>query len=850
MAIAINGPKFYAWDRDGSPLAYGKVYTYEAGTTTPKATYTGEDGSVANTNPVILNGEGYASIYLDGSYNIIVKDSEENTIYSQDPVSSNLNQEWVNCVTASYVSTSSVIMSGNHVAEYTEERSARVSNQSTGYAYSRIVSAVYSNGNTTVTLADSVVSADVQGICTSIVSEKSFPDIQYYSRNNFIKYVTPEMSITEIKGMFTEGSTIYFAPGSYVGDVSESAALFEVQSNTKVYMAPGCEISITPSGVDTYQFFKIIDAENIEIWGGKLVGDKDTNTITTGEFGMGVAIWNSQNIKINGIDISKMWGDGIYIGGWESSTLTTDIRVDNCEIYDCRRQGISLVAGERVWIEDNYIHSIAGTAPEACIDIEPNPTAGGAGQFITTEVYVKNNILKNSETGVLMSGPHQLGTRVYITGNTIEGNIRHIDAKSNDDNIGHLEVSNNKFFDSAYAMGAYRYIENLQVESNYHQGNKSGASGAIFGWDVRDVVNAVFSDENIIDNLFQPSTTCYDFGAGIVDLYFHCYIEGSRGVTVDSSDISNYSITGKFNTGSITPIIINSSTPNVGVVSGDFSGFNSSFPVVDENAEIAYNVTVCDYVDIDKKYVSRIGGVLPGDMVHDNIDPAIRYCPTLSKYVTYDAGTIATIGPHGYETSGNMTKGSATGLPPSGTSVKGIRFSGSEYYTLNYGDNPRLFNENSLNIIVFKCDAYSANGTIFDGRYTEGAFYNGVRLVHTAANQVTLIYGSDSDLSLNLTLNDGEVHVIAFFQEDDSGFRVIADSPYTSRLLTNIRPGNDSDNLTKDVTFGALDDGSQLFNGVIYDVLIFEYHINTFNDREYYRIIHSIYNFYKNQDLT
>ena len=57
MAVSIIGPKFYAWDSDtGKPLAFGKVYTYQAGTNTPKATFTTEGGETQNANPVILNG--------------------------------------------------------------------------------------------------------------------------------------------------------------------------------------------------------------------------------------------------------------------------------------------------------------------------------------------------------------------------------------------------------------------------------------------------------------------------------------------------------------------------------------------------------------------------------------------------------------------------------------------------------------------------------------------------------------------------------------------------------------------------------------------------------------------------
>lgn len=60
------------------PLVGGKVYFYEAGTTTPKDTYTSSTGLVANTNPVILNSRGEADIWLgSGAYKMVVTDASD-----------------------------------------------------------------------------------------------------------------------------------------------------------------------------------------------------------------------------------------------------------------------------------------------------------------------------------------------------------------------------------------------------------------------------------------------------------------------------------------------------------------------------------------------------------------------------------------------------------------------------------------------------------------------------------------------------------------------------------------------------------------------------------------------------
>jgi len=50
------GAQFF--DNNGVPLSGGKIYTYEAGTTTPLASYTSSSGNTAHTNPIILNSAG------------------------------------------------------------------------------------------------------------------------------------------------------------------------------------------------------------------------------------------------------------------------------------------------------------------------------------------------------------------------------------------------------------------------------------------------------------------------------------------------------------------------------------------------------------------------------------------------------------------------------------------------------------------------------------------------------------------------------------------------------------------------------------------------------------------------
>lgn len=81
-----NGQQFF--DNNGIPLNGGKIYTYQAGSSTNLSTYTNYNGTVANANPIVLDSAGRTpnEIWLlEGySYKFIIKDSSDVTIQTLD----------------------------------------------------------------------------------------------------------------------------------------------------------------------------------------------------------------------------------------------------------------------------------------------------------------------------------------------------------------------------------------------------------------------------------------------------------------------------------------------------------------------------------------------------------------------------------------------------------------------------------------------------------------------------------------------------------------------------------------------------------------------------------------------
>lgn len=89
MASLSPAPKLQFFGTDGLPLVGGKLYTYQAGTTTPIATYTDNTQANLNTNPVILDSAGQANVWLADTttYKYVLKTAADVTLFTVDYVS-------------------------------------------------------------------------------------------------------------------------------------------------------------------------------------------------------------------------------------------------------------------------------------------------------------------------------------------------------------------------------------------------------------------------------------------------------------------------------------------------------------------------------------------------------------------------------------------------------------------------------------------------------------------------------------------------------------------------------------------------------------------------------------------
>lgn len=159
----------------------------------------------------------------------------------------------------------------------------------------------------------------------------------------------------------------------------------KIPNNFELYMTPNTILNCVTSSKDGYCCINILNVNNVTINGGTIIGDRNTHIGTTGEYGFGVQIHNSNNINIKNLKCKSCWGDGIFIA------YSKDVKIINCISDNNRRQGLSIVSGENIYIDNCGFINTNGTAPQAGIDIEPNKSSD-----IIKDIIIKNSNFDNN----------------------------------------------------------------------------------------------------------------------------------------------------------------------------------------------------------------------------------------------------------------------------------------------------------------------------------------------------------------------------------------------------------------------------------------------------------------------
>lgn len=175
----LGNPRFRAFTAGGLPLAGGKLYTYVESTATPKASYSEPTGVTAHANPIILDADGGAEIWLDGRYKLQLDNSADVLQWTMDKVfgvgfvdAAAAATEWVpqTADTPVFIDTTNFSVTGDKRTTYQVGRRVRAT-VTAGTLYGTIsVSAFVTVTTVTVVWDSGVLDAGLSAVAVGFIS--------------------------------------------------------------------------------------------------------------------------------------------------------------------------------------------------------------------------------------------------------------------------------------------------------------------------------------------------------------------------------------------------------------------------------------------------------------------------------------------------------------------------------------------------------------------------------------------------------------------------------------------------------------------------------------------------------
>lgn len=253
----------------------------------------------------------------------------------------------------------------------------------------------------------------------------------------------------------------YVPPGIYMikahTDIGNDLAGIVPPDNSELILDKDAYLKAITNSNDLYSIIDLTGSDNVRVVNCNLIGEKDTHTGSTGEFGMGVFMRNASNITIDGGNISKCWGDGIYLGQISNVGTNKNITFNNVVCDDNSRNGITIISGDGVYGGNCELTNTIRIAPGAGLGIEPNNDDGtlerihfvnlktggnlGAGFYVTTTHHsaVAYNTIDISIQNHIDDGSYQGATisRWFTAG---LGSIRITDAIYKNNNVNGIQI--------------------------------------------------------------------------------------------------------------------------------------------------------------------------------------------------------------------------------------------------------------------------------------------------------------------------------------------------------------------------------------------------------------------------
>ena len=555
-ALAGAGQQFF--DNNGNLLSGGKLWSYQAGTTTPQATYTTVAGNVAHTNPIVLDAAGRVAtgeIWLSAgsNYKFVLMTSANVTLATWDNITgvngtgiatnaSNVAYDppFTGALTENYtvedklaqtVSVKDFGAVGDGVANDTAAIQAAldaippygfVDLSGLSYAVSGVV--VLTN-NVTVRNGRLVALSTASGAVI-----KAAPGTSGVQFENLRIYINKAIiAAGDCAGIFFDQCSNGKAINCHVDGSKNNNYVPQLYACIYGYLASKIDVlSCTVINADK-EGIMFRDCDDIYIYDCEGRNSGFSNIGTSGgnraiingcrafDSGATNITMNSQDsIVSNCLASGNALNNGILIGHVSPvNQNANNCLVSNNRVLNSAEYGVSVVYGTNVVIEGNTITNTTKSG----IYVIPKPTTNGG----TT---ISNNTVDGCAEGIYSYGSAE--NQTVITGNTVRAaTAPAVLIASN----GQVNISNNIFRNVSSGVLALGHvtgttltgagITNLSISNNIFQGVTFGAIT------VRHLLQASF-----IGNIFETINASGTAGADLFTL------ENSNGGTASNMPTS------------------------------------------------------------------------------------------------------------------------------------------------------------------------------------------------------------------------------------------------------------------------------------------------------------------------
>jgi len=644
-------------DDNGRPLSGGKVYVYEAGTTTPIDSFptaaAANAGTPVNSNPVILNAAGIARIYGkdDVVYKVVIKDRNDTTIETIDNISLNGGESAAAAASAALAASASASSAASSASAAASSASSAAA--SADAASESAIAAQASANLATPTVVNFTGDGSTTDFELPYAVEKN-------STNVFVSGQYQGKGAYAIVG----GTTLRFlvAPANGVNIEVNLAATSTMVSGdtTQVNYNNGASGAVTRSVRDKLR--EIVSVKDFgalpnsdasaaiqkaidyvaSLGGGAVLGDNESVFLALGvEVKTGVTLRNirlktavatEESLACIGFasDATDAAIEDVEIDGNRDSQTATVVqgiavrgtrnRVERCHVFNTKRTGIAIQPGStRCVVKGNIVHDVTRFG----ISHEYSATDKSTHCDITD-----NHIYNTGSAGInLIAGDDSTGT--------VAAGVEHFRITGN-------LVTDTGLDEIAGAIGGYcpnnKYVliaNNVMENINNHMHHVGGDYISVIGNIGRNITNAGI----LIRNWPNQNGTGGDLGQNVVIMGNQIHLVNTVG-NGDAINVSNYK--------------------NVTVANNSIYGTaDAAINIIGE--KLGRTIRTTDVAVVGNVIAEADGGAHPLPEVGINIENADRVSVTGNVVNSCQDHGIRVAGSTNVSVSGNVASNSKSG---------------------------------------------------------------------------------------------------------------------------------------------------------------------------------------------